>query len=59
MFPTEFRFISPGGFREKYFLEIDQSETKISCGSHVCLRIGMKLAIFIEDHMAITGNSCF
>jgi hypothetical protein len=24
------------GFREEDFLEINQSETRIACGSHVC-----------------------
>jgi hypothetical protein len=31
-------------FQRKRFLEIDQSETRIACGSHVCKWIGMKLA---------------
>jgi hypothetical protein len=44
MLPTRFRFIWPIGFRgnifleidqETIFLEIDQSETRITCGSHV------------------------
>jgi hypothetical protein len=26
----------PSSFREEDFLEIDQSKTKIACGSHVC-----------------------
>jgi len=30
-------------------LEIDQSETKIGYGGNVCIRIGMKCSIFIED----------
>jgi hypothetical protein len=34
---------------ENCFLEINQSETRIACGGHVCLLIGTKLAIFIED----------
>ena len=34
MLPTKFRFIWPSGFRED-FLEINQSETRIACGSHV------------------------
>ena len=29
-------FIWPSGFRGKDFLEINQSETRIVCGSHVC-----------------------
>jgi hypothetical protein len=49
MLPTKFRFIWLSGFRGKYFLEIDQSETRIAYGGHVCKQIGMKLAIFIED----------
>ena len=36
-------------FQKKRFLEIDQSETRIACGSHICLRIGTKWTIFIED----------
>jgi hypothetical protein len=31
--PTKFLFIWPSGFREEYFLEIDQSETRIACGA--------------------------
>jgi hypothetical protein len=31
------------------FLEINQSETRIACGGHVCKRIGTKWAIFIEE----------
>ena len=49
MLPTKFRFIWQSGFREKDFLEINQSETRIAFGGHVCQRIGTKLAIFIED----------
>jgi hypothetical protein len=29
-------------FQSRRFLEIDQSETRISCGGHVCQRIGLK-----------------
>ena len=35
---------------KKIFLEINQSETRIACGGHVCKWIGTKLALFIEDH---------
>ena len=35
-------------FQRKRFLEIDQSETSIAYGRHVCLRIEMKRAIPIE-----------
>jgi hypothetical protein len=34
--PTKFWFIWPRGFREKDLLEINQSETRISYGGHVC-----------------------
>ena len=36
MLPTKFRFIWPSGFRGDDFLEINQSETRIACGGHVC-----------------------
>jgi hypothetical protein len=49
MLPIKFQFIWPSGFRGEDFLEINQSETRIACGGHVCKRIGTKLAIFIED----------
>jgi hypothetical protein len=29
-------------FQSRKFLEIDQSETRIACGGHVCTWIGMK-----------------
>ena len=35
-------------FQSRRFLEIDQSETRIPCGDHVCKRIRMKWATFIE-----------
>jgi hypothetical protein len=31
------------------YLEIDQSETRMAFGGHVCQRIRNKLAIFIKD----------
>ena len=36
MFPTKFRFIWQRGFRGEDFLEINQSETRIAYGRHVC-----------------------
>jgi hypothetical protein len=36
MLPTKFRFIWQSGFRGEDFLEINQSETRIFCGGHVC-----------------------
>ena len=49
MFPTKFRFNWLSSFREEKLKTIDQSETRITCGSHVCTRIGMKWTIFLED----------
>jgi hypothetical protein len=49
MLPTKLRFIWQSGFREEDFLEINQSETRIAFGGHVCQRIRIKLAIFIKD----------
>jgi hypothetical protein len=34
---------------QRRFLEIDQSETRIACGGHVCWWIGTEWAFFIED----------
>jgi hypothetical protein len=34
---------------EKFFLEMNQSETRIACGGNVCQWIGTKLAFFTED----------
>ena len=48
MLPTKFWFIWQKGFTEAFF-DINQSETRIACGSHVCKWIGTKLVIFIED----------
>jgi hypothetical protein len=50
MLPTEFRYIWQSGFREEEFLEINQSETRIAFGGHVCQRIENKLAFFIKDY---------
>jgi hypothetical protein len=36
MLPTKFRFIWPSAFRGNDFLEINQPETRIACGGHVC-----------------------
>jgi hypothetical protein len=49
MLPTKCWFIWTNGFREEDFLEINQSERRIACESHVCERIGTKLAIFIKN----------
>ena len=49
MLPIKFRFIWPSGFRGENCLEINQSETRIAYGGHVCKRIRTKWAIFIEN----------
>ena len=49
MLPTKFRFIWQSSFREEDFLEINQSETRIAFGGHVCQWIGTKVANFIKD----------
>jgi hypothetical protein len=49
MIPTKFQFIRLSGFRGEDFLEINQSETRIVYGCHVCKRIGTKWAIITED----------
>jgi hypothetical protein len=36
-------------FQRRKFLEIDQSETRIACGGHVCQWIGKKLVFFVDD----------
>jgi hypothetical protein len=41
MLSTKFQFIWESGFRED-FLEINQSETSIAYGGHVCLQIKPK-----------------
>ena len=38
----QFQFIWPCGIRGEDFLEINQSETRMACGGHVCQRIGTK-----------------
>ena len=49
MHPTKFRFVWHSGFRGDFFLEINQSETRIVCGGHVGQRIETKLAILTDD----------
>jgi hypothetical protein len=34
MLPTKFQFIWESGFRGEDVLEINQSETRMACGSH-------------------------
>jgi hypothetical protein len=36
MLPAKFQFIWQSGFTGEDFLEINQSETRIVCGGHVC-----------------------
>jgi hypothetical protein len=73
--PTKFRFIWQSGFRGDDFLEINQSETRIACGGHVCKMDLDKMCNFnrgssidtayqvsvhlAKGNMATTANSCF
>jgi hypothetical protein len=43
--------------RRRFFLEINQLETIITCGGHVCKQIGKKLAIVIEGLQLGTKHS--
>jgi hypothetical protein len=52
MLPTKFRFIWPSGFRGEDFLEINQSETRIVCGGHVCKWIGTYHAYPLQQSSA-------
>jgi hypothetical protein len=36
MLSTKFQLIWESGFIKEDFLEINQSETRIACGGHVC-----------------------
>jgi hypothetical protein len=36
MLPTKIHFILESGFRREDILEINQSETRMACGGHVC-----------------------
>jgi hypothetical protein len=37
MLPTKFQFIWESGVRGEYFLEINQSKTRMACGGHVLI----------------------
>ena len=49
MLPTKFQFNGQAVSEETIFFLIDQLETRIASGGHVCQQIGTKCAIFIED----------
>ena len=42
MLPTKFHSFREAVLEEKIWVEIDQSETRITCGCHFYKRIGMK-----------------
>ena len=68
MLPTKFHFIWPSGFRgedfqksnnlaqlfQRRFLEINQSEIRIACGSHVCYGSGRN-----QQSLQKTVHRCF
>ena len=58
MLPAKYCFIWPSGFRGADFQKIDQPETRISYGDHVCWQIGTKLAIFLEDLPWMLPTKC-
>ena len=45
--------------RKRDFLEIDQSDTRIDCGGHVCKRIGTKWGIFIKVFPRMLPTKCW
>jgi hypothetical protein len=45
----QFWLIWQSDFRGEEFLKINQSETSIACGGHVCKQIWTKWAILIEN----------
>ena len=49
MHPTKFQCIWQSGFRGKDLLEINQSETRMVCGGHVCYRSRIQWAVLTED----------
>ena len=46
---ASYQIASFGSFAQAIFLKIDQSETRIACGGHVCKWIGAKWVILIKD----------
>ena len=50
MIPTKFQFIWESGFRGEDFLEINQSETRMACGSHVGFPISTKNTNLVYNH---------
>jgi hypothetical protein len=59
MLPTKFQFIWESSFRGEEFLEINQSETRMACGGHVCLSTDYTFCPDLLTNMAATGNYCF
>jgi hypothetical protein len=58
MLSTKFQFIWESGFKGEAFLEINQTETRVACGGHVCSRFRSKLALFIEDLPKMLPTKC-
>jgi hypothetical protein len=53
MLPTKFRFICLSSFKGEYFIEIDQSETRIACGGHVIHWVFPKF----DDHLTAESGT--
>jgi hypothetical protein len=54
--PAKFRFIWQSSFRGEDFLEINQSETRIVCGGHVCKRIHRQFLFLIGRFLKIFSS---
>jgi hypothetical protein len=49
MLSNKFQFIWESGFRKEDFLEINQSETRMACGGHVCSNYLFLVKIFFPE----------
>ena len=49
MLPTQFHSFGEAVLEEKLCVEIDQSETRLTCGCHVCKRIGTFHKCFLPN----------
>jgi hypothetical protein len=57
--PTKFRFIWLSSYREEDYLEINQSETRIVRGGHVCYQIETKqyFSYIVKEETGISGEN--
>jgi hypothetical protein len=58
MLSNKFPFIWESGFRGEDFLEINQSETRMACGGHVCSNyLFLVMAAGVVGHNSQRGPS--